>query len=941
LQATLAASFDLDDAARLRDILLTGSVTEIKFGDMLAAVIRASNVDQRLAALRELFFTKAGGERALKITKGTTKAHPALADELAAAQARFVALDTHMRAFDLLATTRALIVLADAVMTRYSHAKAQRATLDFDDLIRKTQSLLLPAPGTTTPAEWVLFKLDGGLDHILVDEAQDTSREQWAIVEALAAEFFAGGSRDDIVRTLFAVGDEKQSIYGFQGAAPEMFAAKGQAFAAEAQAAGRPWRRVPLNVSFRTTAPVLAAVDHIFADAARTPGLTAGGDIIKHIAHRAGQAGLVEIWPIERPEEAAAVDAWAPLDEATVASPVTRLAGKIADTIKHWLENNAMLTSENRPIRAGDVLVLVGRRQPFAPAMVAALKARKVPVGGADRLTLTSEIGVLDLLVLGDFLALPEDDLALATVLKSPLFGLDDEALTVIAAGRKKTLWTQLLDAAKTDARFAEAASYLLKWRSEADFLPPYEFFASVLERDNGRFRTRLLQRLGAEAADAIDELLNLALSYDEQEPPSLQGFLTWLRAATHEIKRDMDQGRDEVRVMTVHGAKGLEAPIVFLPDTCASGKGSGGTLLKAANANVPSAIDDLRFWPVKGTGDLEAVLAAKRVEADRDAHERNRLLYVALTRPRDRLYIAGYAKAKDPAPDCWYHLVRGALEPHMQVVETSAEHSILRLQTGQADPHDKPRSHGGVAVAALTLPDWATRRAPREGQLTVPLAPSRLAPLDSDETGEPIERPASKHAEPAALPPGISLDTRRFLRGTLTHALFEHLPSLPSAIWDTAAAGFLDTRGAELPVSTRKGIAREALAVLRHEKFAALFGPDSQAEVPIVAEIARPDGRGPPLRLTGQIDRLARVGNDVLIIDYKTNRPPPLEDSGVAEAYLLQLAAYRIAMRQIFQGCTITCAIVWTDGCRLMEISSARLDAAEGRLWQLEAVKP
>ncbi len=940
LHATLSDALDQQQAAGLRDILRGGSATEIKLAEFLTAIIASQEPAAQLQAMRELFFTKAGGERSIRITKATAKNYPSLGDELIAAQQRFVVADTQFRALDLLETTRALIVLSDAVMTRYSHAKAARATLDFDDLIRKAQNLLLPAPGVTSPAEWVLFKLDGGLEHVLVDEAQDTSREQWSIIEALAAEFFAGGSRDEIVRTLFAVGDEKQSIYGFQGAAPEMFAAMGRNFAEQAVAAGRAWRRVPLNVSFRTTSPVLDAVDHVFADAKRTPGLTASGDAIQHIAHRDVQAGLVEIWPIERPDVVAEADAWAPLDEKTVQSPVTRLAGKIADTIKHWLDNNACLESENRPLRAGDILVLVGRRQPFAPAMVAALKARKIPVGGADRLTLTKEIGVQDLLVLGDFLTLPEDDLALATVLKSPLFGLDDDALTAIAAGRKKTLWTQLLDTAKTDARFKEGAERLLKWRSEADFLPPYEFFASLLERENDLFRTRLLKRLGSEAADPIDELLNLALNYDERQPPSLQGFLTWVRAGSPEIKRDMDQGRDEVRVMTVHGAKGLEAPIVFLPDTCASGRGSQGALLKAAGVTLPHGVNDLRLWPVKGTGDLAVVQTAKQAEADRDANERNRLLYVALTRPRDRLYIAGYAGPKDPAQDCWYHLIRGALEPHMQAIDTVDGNEVLRLEKSQSGPHDKPRRHGGDAVAALELPDWALRRAPHEGQLTVPFAPSRLAPLDSDETGEPIERPKPKHAEPAALPPGASNDTRRFLRGTLTHALFEHLPSFPPATWDNAAARFLDTRGAELPANIRKSIAREALVVLRHPRFSALFGPDSQAEVPIVAEIPRPDGKGPPLKLTGQIDRLARVGNDVLIIDYKTNRPPPLEESGVAEAYLLQLAAYRIAMRQIFPACTVTCAIVWTDGSRLMEIQSERLDAAEARLWQLETLR-
>ncbi len=933
LTAALAGVLSDQDLESIRDVFCNGGVKETKVAELLQGVLRAKSSAERCDILVDAFLTKDGSRTAVTATKATRAAYPHISDLFESAKDRFVDLRLRLRGMDLVAATRALITIAGAVRQRYDQAKARRAALDFDDLIRKAVSLVQPGGSDIGGAEWVLFKLDGGIDHILVDEAQDTSPAQWSLIDALAQEFFSGGSRDDILRTLFAVGDEKQSIYGFQGAAPEMFQKMGHLFAERALSAGRGWRRVPLNVSFRTTEPILSAVDEVFADPKRTPGLTATATTLHHIAHRAGQSGHVELWPIERPEEDAPANAWAPLDEKTIVSPVARLAGRIADTIKDWLDRGEMLASENRPIRAGDILILVSKRRPFTDVVVSALKARQVPVAGADRLTLTEQIAVKDMLVLAEFLTLPENDLALATVLKSPLFGLNDDHLIAIAPKRKGTLWNALLERAKGDMVFKEAADRLKQWRSEADFLPPYEFFASLLARDNGEMHRRLLTRLGAEAADPIDELLGLALDYDAQEPPSLQGFLTWITAADHEIKRDMDQGRDEVRIMTVHGAKGLEAPIVFLPDTCSHGRAQGA-LLDVATPESP--VRGIQLWPVKGTSDLPVVVAAKALAKERDLKERNRLLYVALTRPRDRLYVAGFVNKKEPAEGCWYRLIERALGPSLAEIELPDGRQIRRRVSVQAAPHETPKNHGAMHQERTNLPDWALRPAPREARTSVPLAPSRLARLETDDAGDAVEPVKRERSEPPLLPPGIASDTRRFLRGTLTHALLEHLPSVPPAGWPVGAKAFLDSRGHELTEAMRVSIASEVLAILGHGRFGALFSPDSQAEVPIVAELRRPDGKGQPIRLLGQIDRLAVVGREVLIIDYKTNRPPPLHVDGVAEAYLLQLAAYRLAVAKIFPGYAVGAAILWTDGARLMEIDTARLDAAELRLWQL-----
>jgi ATP-dependent helicase/nuclease subunit A len=926
-------------------VLAGGGKSDIKRGLDFKAALNASSDLARMLALKRAFMTTDDEPRADKgfMTQAIRKAEPALTDALCDVRDRFPSLLEQRQKLIALEATMALVTLANAVMTTYQTAKARRAALDFDDLIAKAASLLsqIAAPGDASATQWVLYKLDGGLDHILVDEAQDTSPTQWSVISALAAEFFSDAAGRDVVRTLFAVGDEKQSIYGFQGAAPEMFKAMGDKFELGANGVNLPLARVPLNVSFRTTAPVLQAVDEVFADRERLPGVSTAMGAIQHIAHRAGHSGVVEVWPTEKPEVAIESDTWEPNSEQAVASPVTRLANRIADCIKGWLDRGEMLASEGRPIRASDILVLVRRRRPFAPAMVAALKTRGIPVAGADRITLIEQIAVQDLIVLGDFLTLPEDDLALATVLKSPLFGLDDDDLMPLAHKRKGQLWTALLEDAKTNPRLVEAAELLKRWRSEADYLPPYEFFAQLLDRDNGRMRKRMLARLGIEAADPLDEFLNQALKYDDTAPASLMGFLASLRASGTEIKRDMEQGRNEVRIMTVHGAKGLEASIVFLPDTCSARSGGmPGGLLKMTDVCLPVGIDKLMLWPVKTAKAIAPVVHARAALKGAEQHERNRLLYVALTRPRDRLYITGYESTSAPSPDSWYRQVEDALRPIAQRTICGDGREGLRLQTGQTVAA-KAGGHAHTASLPVEpLPAWAATKAKSEPRLTMPLAPSRLAPLETDDTGEPVTRHDTNPVEPPIASPSLTRDQTRFLRGTLTHALLEHLPALPAAQWADGAERFLAVRGEALSPAARQSIVRESLAVLQDPTFAPLFGPDSQAEVPIVAQIERPHGKGPPLRLNGQIDRLVQIGDRVLIVDYKTNRPPPRDPADVAEAYLLQLAAYRLALTELFAGSTVVAAILWTDGPRLMEIPAALLDGAERRLWELERTR-
>ncbi len=255
--------------------------------------LKAASPLERAKALEDVFHKSDGDPRDKFLTKKLAEEFPDVTPMLERARDRFVPLWSQFRRFEVVDATMALLSLASAVLDLYTDAKQRRAALDFDDLIERTRNLLL-TPGN---AEWVLFKLDNGLDHILVDESQDTSPQQWAVIKALASEFFSGaGARTDVPRTVFAVGDEKQSIYSFQGAAPKMFADTGRDFETNARNANVPFRTIPLNVSFRTVEPVLEAVDAVFSSEARTPGVKGN---VRHIAKRFGHAGVVEVWPLE------------------------------------------------------------------------------------------------------------------------------------------------------------------------------------------------------------------------------------------------------------------------------------------------------------------------------------------------------------------------------------------------------------------------------------------------------------------------------------------------------------------------------------------------------------------------------------------------------------------------------------------------------------------
>ncbi len=857
------------------------------------------------------FIKKEGGIFATLATKSVLKTSPEIEVDLAREAQRIQAVQNLRRALVTADATAGLLRLGQALLQAYDESKRSLARLDYEDLILKTADLL----DRPNVAPWILFKLDGGIDHILIDEAQDTSPQQWAVVARLAEEFFTGeGARPEVVRTIFAVGDTKQSIFSFQHADPEEFRRMRDHFADRVVDGGGAWRPIDLDISFRSTEAVLGAVDRVFARGEAAAGVVEPGAPLAHYPFREGHAGRVEVWPTIAPREQEEEIPWsAPVARRAGDDPAGRLALVLAAEIEGWI-GREMLESRGRPVRAGDIMVLVRTRGGFVEALVRALKDRRVPVSGVDRMVLTEQIAVMDLIALGRFLLLPTDDLTLATILKCPLVGFDDDDLFRLAWDRGgKSLWQRLQEQAAGDSRFEAAHAWLAGLLNRVDYVRPYELYAEILARptvgdENGR--QRMLARLGPDADDPIDEFLNLAFTHERGHASSLESFLHWVEAGEATIKRDLEQTRDEVRVMTVHGSKGLQAPIVVMPDTTSKPRVSPALLWDA----------DMPLWPPRsGYRDTVCETVLEDLKR-RTAEEYRRLLYVAMTRAEDRLYVCGSEGKRAAAEDSWYRLIAGGLAEHAQ--ETTFEFRKPRGQgwsgTGlvlansqKAPPKDDDKA-AAQGPGIRDAEDWMQRPAPPEPAPPRPLAPSR--PRD---------------VEPPVVSPTGADSGRRFQRGIVIHRLLETLPDLAPEARRGAAGQYLARPVHGLDAAARAEVLDEVMAVIEDTAFGAIFAPGSRAEVPIAGLIDGPDG---PQAVSGQIDRLAVTANSVLIVDYKSNRPPPRRPEDVPEIYWRQLAAYRAVIGKIYPDRAIRCALLWTDGPRLMELVGPRLDPAGPR---------
>jgi ATP-dependent helicase/nuclease subunit A len=885
---------DLDQAGRLRE----------------ASIFSGS---EQVDAYLGVFLTEALTPRKSLVTKKIGDPKPVIARLFNDESIRIGPLIERRRALTIRDRTQSLLVIATAVAANYRREKQERGLLDYDDLIDKTLQML-----DRVSSGWVHFKLDRGVDHVLIDEAQDTSPRQWDIVAHLISEFTTGeGARDGVKRTIFAVGDEKQSIFSFQGAVPREFDLQGRALQRKFTEARLQFERLAFKHSFRSGTAILQSVDHVFRDQTIYRSIHAENAYPLHEALPDAGPSLIDLWELELPDLRQDIEGWrAPFDAVSETSPEVRLARRIQAEIKALIAAGTMTgnAGNRRSLSYGDVLVLVRRRGNAFDAVIQALKHANVPVAGADRLKLTEHIAIIDLMNLADALLLPQDDLALAVALKSPLFGLTDDGLFKLAWQRKGPLRHALSEHAAAGGKFEAALARLKACEARAMQETPFAFYAWLLGGDGGR--ARILRRLGHEANDALDEFLELALGYERKAPASLQGFMAWLRAADTEVKRDMEISRDEVRVMTVHGAKGLEAPVVFLVDTTTSPADTTRLkLVRMPHGNAAPHSPGVVVWAGKKAEDPPAVATARAAMLGETEDEYRRLLYVAMTRAADRLIVGGCmpGNMRKLRELSWYDLIEKGLGNsglHMQNVPPP-DGVVKRFSRLEDASHPASAVSARASAAAPPLPAWLRTPAAREAPIDNFVRPSDAG----EETGQVVRTGEAAQLRAIAL-----------LRGRLVHRLLQSLPDVPTEGRLEAALRYLARNADEWAEEERETLAARVLSLIGDSRFASVFAPGSRAEVSIVGRVDR-QGR-PPVLVSGQIDRLAVTPAEVLIVDYKTNHAPPAAIAEAPVAYIRQLALYRAVLARLYPLLPIRAALLWTETPEMMQIPASALDA-------------
>ena len=890
---------------------------EVAYG--LRLVAREPDVFKRAQHLDQIFLTREGKPKADSslVAKAMVTTAPELAGAIDAARSHVVESRGRLRLVRMFSATKAALTLAQRLNDDYEDLKKQRSLLDFEDLIARTADLLT----RDGVGAWVHYKLDQGIDHILVDEAQDTSPIQWTVIKSLAEDFYSGTSARETRRTIFAVGDEKQSIYSFQGARPERFAEERRETEKRVRGSDQPFHAIRLPLSFRSTADVLAAVDQVFSLEDNAQGLSATGDPVQHRSNRIGHPGAVDLWDVVVPEISEQEEDWtAPFDSTPDKAPSAILAGRIANRIGEMIGKETIIEKGpngpvGRPIEPGDILVLVRKRDAFVNALTRALKRRdNIPVAGADRLRLTSRIAVQDLLALGRFLLLPQDDLSLAALLKSPLFNLSEEDVFEVAALRadNASAWAQLNRLAdEQPLRFRDAADRLQHLLLLSRQLSPHDLFARILGQYGGR--RKFLGRLGTEAGDILDEFLTFALDHETNGLPGLQAFISTLELESPEVKREQDGGRNEVRIMTVHASKGLEAPVVFLVDSGSKAFISSHVpkfrLLRISDEEVPA-------W-VPGKTLSNAVTAADDERIRKSTEEEyRRLLYVGMTRAADRLIVCGYRGAREN-PDTWQAMISKALSAEEHHCSPAQFHGpdgewagfqwrlpasstrIAKAEHKQAGPDEN-----------RPLPSALFRPLPAQKMLPRPLSPSGAGTMIDDEADDLIVTSRLFGEKQSA---GLALQ-----KGKLVHRMLQMLTEFPNHEREAAARRYAERAARFWPAAERDNLVASVMSVLAHEELVPVFSERSQSEVSIMGTLAL---EGKDYAISGRIDRLAVTETEVIILDYKTNRVPPKGPEEVPPAHRAQLAIYREILKPLYPGKSFQCVLVYTESAGVITL--------------------
>ncbi len=871
--------FDHIDFCQIKEVvkaLLCGSAEDINKAHILERILN-EHIDYKFYdQYKSIFLTEKGTIRSRLATQKAIKICPHIVEFMRNQAEILLKVENQLASLCILKSTIAFLHVAKNIIDKYNSYKSLYAVLDYDDLIATTRSLL----ENRSITDWVLFKLDGGIDHILIDEAQDTSPDQWAIIRALSQEFFAGEGRHedkDLKRTIFVVGDRKQSIYSFQGADPREFDKMYLYFQKKIQS----FAKVQLDVSFRSTKAIMDCVNILFETEQAKYGVVPQAEHISHRPYRLGDGGRVEILPLLHTDKSTNDNDYnwhLPIKREKTISLSNILARQIAQKIKNMVDSKELLASRNRPICYGDFMFLVQRRNSFVEEFVRACKTIGVQVAGIDKLKLLDQIAVQDLISLGKFLLLPTDDLSLAEALKSPIFGLSDDDLFNLCYQRNCSLFSNLLK----HSSYAEIATQLKTLLNMVGYVRPFELFNYILVQMNGR--KNFIARMGTEVEDILDEFLNLTIIFEQQHTPCLQTFITWIVQDEVVVQKEMEQGEDDtVKIMTVHGSKGLQSPIVILADTT--------RIKNKIFKNEPLWDDDLVYFPLSASKYNETCKQIKNKDFEKDLQEYHRLLYVALTRAEDRLYIAGYTKDQSANDESWYKLLENSIVSNIELPKQDQRiiYEVKQENIFTEESLQIPDPLPSFDYNSLLTP------APIENPLAKPLAPSRD---DSDET------------EISSSP--LSDNGTFYRRGIVIHKLLQYIFEVDESKRYDVANAFLSKQLPDFSSTKINSIAHEVINLC--QKYREIFTSNSMAEVPIIGEL---NGR----IVSAKIDRLVVCDKKVIIVDYKTNRPAAKTINDVPALYIKQLSTYKALIKNIYPTKDVETYILWTNTCHMMKL--------------------
>jgi len=883
------ASFDTKGLVSSLHCLETGSKTDQKRAQIIIEWLYASESSRRtlFAKYCTAFLTRDHNPIKRLVSKDILAKTPDILPALENEQSRLRDLTSKIKRAKIVQCTAALLNLTKTILQQFAQEKIKQNCLDYDDLIIKSGIVLT----TANTSSWVLYKVDKTIDHLLIDEAQDTSLEQWEIIQALASEFFSGEGAERPPRTIFAVGDYKQSIYSFQRASPESFNKMREYFHSRANDAAAPWADIGLEVSFRSAAPILEAVDLVFEQAFAAVATPDNKTLppLKHFCWRDQAPGLVELWPVLKPSgDAKTTVRPLPTHVSAQLSPRTQLAQLVARRINTLLFDRSSSHSDN--FQPEDIMVLVRRRGPFVFDLLRELKNLNIPVTGIDRMTLADNIGVMDLISLGHFLLNPDDDLSLAEVLKSPLCNLDDKNLFDLAHPRVGSLWDSLRDLDTKSSQLQKARFVLKDMLAKVRHFTPSELYADLLITRN--YKKYFVSRLGVECIDPINEFLSKSIEYEATKSSSLEGFIHWLENSNITARRDPTRHNDKsVKILTVHGAKGLESPIVFLPDT-----------VQKSQNNSPL------LWPESGTFPIwvpnatlldpltrEWILDKKK----RGIEEYHRLLYVAMTRAKDQLYICGWSETSNVADDCWHNIVSQTLkkvarETNENISDDETTNKISHiLQLANFRPKKKAMSHA---------------RAPR----TKPTSPPPWVRSSLQNHPQQFSYRETSTFLQQSLLPATGRPT-----GELIAHLVNSLYAVAKSDWETAADKFISRLPQEQGLS---GFVKDVtLKILGTPGLSFLFEDNTQGCVPISGPITYCQQTS---LFHGSVDRLVDFGDSVLLVNFLVGNNCHSGALNPSDTFLRNIAIKASLAELVFPRKDVTSAILWTDEQKLQKLS-------------------